>query len=91
MEDNETGRDEEVEWLHHEVLCLREQHVELQGHAKDLENRSQQNNVRIRGVPSQAEGADLSENMGPFSPHLGNLRGYRHSAGPHALGGLPKA
>ncbi|KAJ1199639.1 hypothetical protein NDU88_003472 [Pleurodeles waltl] len=34
---------------------------ELQAHTEALENHSRQNNVRIRGFPTQAEGSDLNK------------------------------
>ncbi|KAJ1080468.1 hypothetical protein NDU88_000667 [Pleurodeles waltl] len=51
----------EGELLHQEVLWLQDLHTELQAHAEDLENRSQQKNIRIRGVPSRTEGLGLKE------------------------------
>ncbi|KAJ1185358.1 hypothetical protein NDU88_002151 [Pleurodeles waltl] len=35
MVDLKAGSEGEVEWLHQEVLCLRDQHIELQAHAED--------------------------------------------------------
>ncbi|KAJ1097437.1 hypothetical protein NDU88_002556 [Pleurodeles waltl] len=62
MDDHETGCEEEVEWFHQEVLHLKEQHVKLHAHVEDLENRSRQNNVRIRVIPTHAQEWTL-ENM----------------------------
>ncbi|KAJ1100012.1 hypothetical protein NDU88_005102 [Pleurodeles waltl] len=39
MEDNVSGRDEELEYLQQEVIRIKEQHVDLQAHTEDLKNR----------------------------------------------------
>ncbi|KAJ1181978.1 hypothetical protein NDU88_007177 [Pleurodeles waltl] len=59
VEDHESGRDEEVEWLHQEVPRLKEQHINVQIHAEDFENRSWRNNIRIIGVLTHAKGTDF--------------------------------
>ncbi|KAJ1115925.1 hypothetical protein NDU88_004145 [Pleurodeles waltl] len=41
------------------MVTLEEQHIELQLKQEDLENRSRRNNVRIRGMPRDEEGADI--------------------------------
>ncbi|KAJ1156262.1 hypothetical protein NDU88_008986 [Pleurodeles waltl] len=69
VEDRETGHDKEVERLQLEVLHMHE-HIELQTHAEDLENRSQRNIVRIRGVPTQAEGSDLDGHVKAVFRHI---------------------
>ncbi|KAJ1170867.1 hypothetical protein NDU88_002738 [Pleurodeles waltl] len=65
MENSESGHEEEVEQLHQEVLRLKEQHVELQAHTEDLENRSHRNNV-----PLPAEGIDLQEYVRSLFCHI---------------------
>ncbi|KAJ1197905.1 hypothetical protein NDU88_001749 [Pleurodeles waltl] len=57
-EDRETPRDEEIEQLQ-EVLCLKEQHIDLQGHTDDLENKSRHKNIRILWGPQKAENGEI--------------------------------
>lgn len=59
LEDSATSRDEEIAALQQEILRMQDQHLNLQLHSKDLENRSRRNNIRIRTVPTEAEGEDL--------------------------------
>ncbi|KAJ1155540.1 hypothetical protein NDU88_008269 [Pleurodeles waltl] len=70
MEERKAGCEGEVEWLHQELLQLQEQHIELQAQAKDLENHSLWNNIRIGGVPSRAEGSGLNEYIGALFRHI---------------------
>ncbi|KAJ1129704.1 hypothetical protein NDU88_008070 [Pleurodeles waltl] len=49
MENNTSGRDEELEILQQEFIHLKEWHVDLQAHTEDLGNRSWPNNIHMRG------------------------------------------
>ncbi|KAJ1128629.1 hypothetical protein NDU88_007005 [Pleurodeles waltl] len=60
LEDQETSIDEKIEQLQQDIIHLQNQHLELQAQAEDLENRSQQNDIQIKGVPSGAEGTDVT-------------------------------
>lgn len=64
MEEHNVDREESLHQLQQELLRLREQNLDLQTHAEDLENRSRRNNIRIRAVPWKAEGEDLREYVG---------------------------
>ncbi|KAJ1189842.1 hypothetical protein NDU88_006584 [Pleurodeles waltl] len=66
LEDQESGEDEEVEHLQQDVIRRQEQQIDLQTHVEDLENRSQRNNIYIKGVRMTAEGADLNEHVRAF-------------------------
>ncbi|KAJ1083108.1 hypothetical protein NDU88_003268 [Pleurodeles waltl] len=50
LEDKVTPRDEEIE-----LLCLKEQLIDLKAHAEDLENRCRCNNIKIRRAPHGVE------------------------------------
>ncbi|KAJ1172202.1 hypothetical protein NDU88_004050 [Pleurodeles waltl] len=47
------------EQLQQEAIHLKEQHIDLQAHTEDLENRTRLNNLRIRGTPHGAEDGDV--------------------------------
>ncbi|KAJ1157298.1 hypothetical protein NDU88_010013 [Pleurodeles waltl] len=55
----EDGYSEEIEWLQQEILRLQKLQIDIQSHTEDLENCLQWNNIRIKGVPTAAEGIDL--------------------------------
>lgn len=59
LENQTTARDEEVSQLQQKVLRLRDQQLDLQAHAEDLENRSRRNNICIRAVPQGLEEQDI--------------------------------
>ncbi|KAJ1172687.1 hypothetical protein NDU88_004531 [Pleurodeles waltl] len=55
LEDSASSRDEELEYLQKDVICLNEQHVDLQAHVEYLENRSRCNNICIKGIKLRKE------------------------------------
>ncbi|KAJ1211295.1 hypothetical protein NDU88_006656 [Pleurodeles waltl] len=63
LEDREKPRDEEIKQLQQEVLRLKEQHIDFQGHAEDLQYRSNRNNIGIRGASHRPENGDTESYM----------------------------
>lgn len=59
MEKTLDARTEDQEHLWQRLATLEEQHIELQVKQEDLENRGRRNNIRLRGIPPGAEGADI--------------------------------
>ncbi|KAJ1161516.1 hypothetical protein NDU88_002001 [Pleurodeles waltl] len=56
LDDQETTQDEESEQLQQEVICLKDQQIDLQAHAEDLESRYRLNKIHIRGLTTAEEG-----------------------------------
>ncbi|KAJ1130842.1 hypothetical protein NDU88_009189 [Pleurodeles waltl] len=95
LECTASGRDEELEKLQQEVICLKEQQVEEQAHTEDHGNRSRHNNIRVRGALTAAEGEDISsyinslfaQFLGHTAPEVQVDRAHRvgalHSSSPH--------
>ncbi|KAJ1176552.1 hypothetical protein NDU88_001826 [Pleurodeles waltl] len=61
LEDRDDASSEELERLQQEILQLQDQQLDLQAHMEDLENRSRQNNICIRSIPTETKGTDLHE------------------------------
>ncbi|KAJ1188080.1 hypothetical protein NDU88_004845 [Pleurodeles waltl] len=59
LEDNEAARSKEVKLQLQEIIHLHEKHDDLRAQAEDLKNRSQPNNIGLRGIPSGGEGTDV--------------------------------
>ncbi|KAJ1096000.1 hypothetical protein NDU88_001149 [Pleurodeles waltl] len=61
LEDNKTSSDEGVELLRQEIIHLHEQQDDVRVQEEDLENRSQRNNIHLRGVHVGAKGSDIRD------------------------------
>ncbi|KAJ1153005.1 hypothetical protein NDU88_005777 [Pleurodeles waltl] len=59
QEEHENARGEEIAQLQQDIIWLKDQQIELQAHAEDLENWSKWNNIRIQGASTVAEEEDL--------------------------------
>ncbi|KAJ1171911.1 hypothetical protein NDU88_003768 [Pleurodeles waltl] len=60
LDDNTSGRDEQLKNLQQEVIHLKEQQIDMQAHTEALENRLQRNNICIRSAPTAAEVEDIN-------------------------------
>ncbi|KAJ1219070.1 hypothetical protein NDU88_006641 [Pleurodeles waltl] len=58
LEEHEKSRGEEIEQLQ-EITRLQDQQIELQAHAKGLENGSRRNRIRMWRAPTGAEDEDI--------------------------------
>ncbi|KAJ1110344.1 hypothetical protein NDU88_007697 [Pleurodeles waltl] len=56
--------------LQQDVIRLRDQQVDLQAHAEDLKNISCCKNIRIRGVPTAAEGNYITAYVQALFAHI---------------------
>ncbi|KAJ1215326.1 hypothetical protein NDU88_002935 [Pleurodeles waltl] len=54
LEQAQDAREEELDCHKRELLTLQDKNQELKYQIKDLENRLRRSNIRIKGVPSQA-------------------------------------
>ncbi|KAJ1180427.1 hypothetical protein NDU88_005648 [Pleurodeles waltl] len=87
LEDNASGRDEELENLQQEVIRLKEQQMDLKVYTEDLENRLWCNNICIRDTPMEPEGEDINsyvkalfaQILGPSAPEVQVHRAHRRS------------
>lgn len=70
LEEHDVHRDDDKHQLQQELLHLRDQNLDLQAHAEDLENRSRRNNIRIRNVPWKEEGGNLREYVLALFHHI---------------------
>ncbi|KAJ1181022.1 hypothetical protein NDU88_006233 [Pleurodeles waltl] len=61
LEDNDIGREEDVEQLRQEILRLQEQQGQLRMLSEDLEKCSHCHNICGWGAPTGAEGYDIRE------------------------------
>ncbi|KAJ1130062.1 hypothetical protein NDU88_008418 [Pleurodeles waltl] len=59
LEEHENARDEEIEQLQQEIICLKDKQIKIQVHTEDRENRSRQNNIPIWGAPTVTEEEDI--------------------------------
>ncbi|KAJ1142630.1 hypothetical protein NDU88_008943 [Pleurodeles waltl] len=59
VEQTNDKREEEVDGHQHELLELCDKNEKLQYHLEDLEKRSRRSNIRIKGVPCQADSGKL--------------------------------
>ncbi|KAJ1213296.1 hypothetical protein NDU88_000934 [Pleurodeles waltl] len=82
MEDQETSQLEDLKQLQQEVICLKKQQIDLQALAEAVENRSRQNNIRIRGAPPENEVRCGSLCIGPPGQITGLARWLENTAGP---------
>ncbi|KAJ1104112.1 hypothetical protein NDU88_001527 [Pleurodeles waltl] len=88
LEDCKSGWDEVLEWVQQEVLLLKEQHVELQAHAEDLENCFRWNNVcsnMCRGIRPERVRRIL------VSPYPSSSQGHIHTTRPPSPRGPSEA
>lgn len=70
LEQNGDRREEELTEQTRELLELRDRNDELYLRLEDLENRSRRSNIRIKGVPLQANGGKLEEWVTCFFRHV---------------------
>ncbi|KAJ1112799.1 hypothetical protein NDU88_001060 [Pleurodeles waltl] len=70
LEDWEISREEEFEQLQQEFIHLRDQHIDLQAYAEDLENRSRRNNVSIHRVPTCVEANNMEAFVQALFAHI---------------------
>ncbi|KAJ1122748.1 hypothetical protein NDU88_001232 [Pleurodeles waltl] len=57
------AREEELYSYRKKLLELRDQNVDLRYHLEDLENCLRQPNIRIKGVPFQADNGNLTDHV----------------------------
>ncbi|KAJ1155429.1 hypothetical protein NDU88_008159 [Pleurodeles waltl] len=61
VEQTQDAREEELNCHRRELLTLQDKNQDLQYQIEDLENRSRHSNIRIKGIPAQAEAGSLEE------------------------------
>ncbi|KAJ1100331.1 hypothetical protein NDU88_005417 [Pleurodeles waltl] len=84
LEQTVDTRSEDQELMWRRMTTLEQQNIELQSKQEDLENGSRQNNLRIRGILRETEGADIIAFMAALLHSIHGDTGARLSALDHA-------